>query len=73
MAKVVFSSSESAESGLPTSNGVLLWCESGEELPTFRGNVDDKLALITKTGAIPEKGVGGHLPLWRTGRGLKII
>jgi hypothetical protein len=26
---------------------------------TFRGNVDDKHALINETEAIPEKGVGG--------------
>jgi hypothetical protein len=57
------------KSGFHPSNGVGRgWCESGEEPPTFRANVDDKLALITKTGTIPEKGVGGHLPAWRTGR-----
>jgi hypothetical protein len=45
--------------GFPPSNGAGCYGESGEEPPTFGANVDDKLALITKTGAIPEKGVGG--------------
>ena|SRR5271170_5012004 len=56
----------------PVTELVFMVCEWGRS-PNFRGNVDDKLALIAKTGAIPEKGVGGHLPLWRTGRSLKII
>jgi len=57
----------------PVTEMVVMVWEWGRTPNFGGGNVDDKLALITKTGAIPEKGVDGHLPLWRTGRSLKII